>query len=95
MSENEMVRMLVSRGARVTFRATPASEQQLLEDLPAMLDTVDRWIEAGLLGGEQLNAADLMIAPSLALLTYRRELRPELEGRPAGALLDRLLPEPA
>ena len=59
-----------------------------------MLDEVDGLIDAGVLGGERLNAADMMIAPSLALLAYRRDLRPEIERRPAGALLDRLLPEP-
>jgi glutathione S-transferase len=95
MSHNATHRMLVSRvAAQLTFRATPAREQALLEGLPAMLDAVDAWIAAGVLNGEQLNAADLMIAPSLALLTYRRELRPEVEGRPAGALLERVLPEP-
>jgi hypothetical protein len=36
-----------------------------------------------------------MIAPSLALLAYRRDLRPEIESRPCGALLQRVLPEPA
>ena len=59
-----------------------------------MLDTVDDWIAAGVLNGETLNAADLMIAPSLALLTYRSDVRPGVEARPLGALVDRVLPEP-
>ena len=59
-----------------------------------MLDRVDSWIADGVLGGEQLNAADFMIAPSLALLCYRRDLRGELERRPLIRLVDRLLPEP-
>jgi hypothetical protein len=33
-----------------------------------------------------------MIAPSLALLCYRPDLRAEIEGRPALALVDRVLP---
>ena len=59
-----------------------------------MLDRVDGWIESGVLGGEQLNVADFMIVTSWALLTYRRDLTPELEGRAAMGLVDRLLPEP-
>jgi hypothetical protein len=47
------------------------------------------------LNGDELNAADFMIAPSLALLCYCRDIRPQLEGRPALGLVDRILPEPA
>jgi hypothetical protein len=46
------------------------------------------------LNGERLYAADFMIVPSLALLHYRRDLRPELEARVSMQLLDRVLPEP-
>ena len=77
------------------FRAGGRSEQELLASLPAMLDRMDGWIEAGVLNGDRLYAADYMIAPSLALLSYRRDARAEIEGRPALALLDRVLPEPA
>jgi hypothetical protein len=35
-----------------------------------------------------------MIAPSLALLSYRLDLRDEIARRPAGRLIDRVLPEP-
>ena len=67
----------------------------LARELPAQLDRIDEWVSAGVLNGDQLYAADFMIAPSLALLTYSRELRPEIERRPSLALIDRLLPEPA
>ena len=60
-----------------------------------MLDRIDGWVEAGVLNGQELNAADFMIASSLALLTYRRDLRPELERRPLIGLVDRVLPEPS
>jgi glutathione S-transferase len=79
--------------ARV-FRANRRAEGELLTELPAMLDRIDAWIEAGVLNGEELNAADYMIVTSLALLCYRPDLRPEIEGRPSVALLDRVLPEP-
>jgi hypothetical protein len=59
-----------------------------------MLDRIDAWIADGVLDAPQLNAADLIIAPSLALIAYRRDLRPQIEARPAGALLRRVLPEP-
>jgi glutathione S-transferase len=80
---------------RFVFGATAGSEPQLLAQLPAMLDRVDAWIADGVLNGEELNAADYMIAPSLALLTYPVAIRPQLEDRPLTALIDRVLPEPA
>jgi len=81
--------------ARFGFRANARAEPGLLASLPGLLDRIDGWIEAGVLDGDQLNSADFMIAPSLALLCYRRDLRGEIEGRPAIHLVDRLLPEPA
>jgi hypothetical protein len=36
-----------------------------------------------------------MVAPSLALMLYRPDVLPLLEGRAALDLVDRLLPEPA
>jgi glutathione S-transferase len=79
---------------RFVFSAGAQGESELLAALPAQLDRIDEWIEAGVLNGERLYAADLMIAPSLALLSYRRDLRPEIERRPAIRLLDRVLPDP-
>jgi glutathione S-transferase len=81
--------------ARFVFAANADAEKQLQAELPAHLDRIDRWIAEGVLNGQQLNAADLMIAPSLALLSYSRTALPEIEGRPAMALLDRVLPAPA
>jgi hypothetical protein len=60
-----------------------------------MLDTIDAWIAEGVLDGPELNAADFMIAPSLALIAYRLDLRAQIEGRPAWSWLERVLPEPA
>jgi glutathione S-transferase len=79
---------------RFVFRANPGTESELFARVPAMLDRIDAWIEAGVLNGDELNAADFSIAPCLALLDYRLDVRPEIERRPAMALLDRLLPEP-
>jgi glutathione S-transferase len=79
---------------RRVFAADAEAEQRLRARIPSMLDRVDAWIADGTLNGEQLNAADYMIAPSLALLWYVVALRPQFDSRPALALLDRVLPEP-
>jgi glutathione S-transferase len=77
------------------FAASEGAERDLLAKLPATLDQIDGWIAEGTIGGEQPNVADFMIVPSLALILYRSDLQPVFAGRPALALLDRLLPEPA
>jgi glutathione S-transferase len=77
------------------FAVSPGSEREILAEVPGLLDRVDAWIAEGVLGGEQLNAADFMVAPSLALILYRPDVEPLFEGRPALGLVDRLLPEPA
>jgi glutathione S-transferase len=95
LSRSETARRIGARMVgKFVFRAGTDQESELLTGLPAMLDRIDGWIEAGVLNGEKLYAADFAIAPNLALLSYRRDLRPEIESRPAIALLDRLLPEP-
>ncbi|HEX3324392.1 MAG TPA: glutathione S-transferase N-terminal domain-containing protein [Solirubrobacterales bacterium] len=63
-----------------------------LAELPAMLQKVDDWIAAGILNGEQLNAADFQIAPSLGLAMTIDDLRPAIEARPAGELAKRVVP---
>jgi glutathione S-transferase len=88
-------RLIVPWIGRAVFAAGGSAEGKLLDELPAMLDRIDAWIAAGVLGGEQLNAADFMVAPSLALMLYRPDMHARLEGRPALELVDRLLPEPA
>ena len=61
---------------RVVFNVGSATEQEMLGDLPGMLDRIDAWIADGVLGGPQLNAADFMVAPSLALILYRPDVEP-------------------
>ncbi len=95
LSPSETLRVLAGRNAaRMFFKTNAQSEPALLAQLPALLDRVDAWIAAGVLDGEQLNAADYMIAPSIALIAYRLDLRAQIEARPAGALVERVLPEP-
>jgi glutathione S-transferase len=63
-----------------------------LAELPALLQKVDDLIAAGVLNGEQLNAADFQIAPSIALAMTLDDLRPAIENRPASALVKRVVP---
>lgn len=73
--------------------ANDDSARSAISALPAMLDKVDAWIAAGVLNGEQLNAADFQIAPSLGLALTLDDLRPAIENRPAGALAKRVVPD--
>ncbi|HEY4428932.1 MAG TPA: hypothetical protein VGN08_12075 [Solirubrobacteraceae bacterium] len=86
-------RLIVPRILRGVFAVTPA-DTELLADLSSMLDRIDAWIACGVLGAAQLNVADFMVAPSLALILYRRDVLSMFDGRPALELVDRLLPEP-
>jgi glutathione S-transferase len=86
-------RLILPRVLRGVFASGPAAERELAE-LPPKLDRIDAWIADGTLGGAELNAADFMVAPSLALILYRSDVMPMFEGRPALELVDRLLPEP-
>ena len=61
--------------------------------LPEMLQRIDDWIAEGVLGGEELNAADFQLAPSLRLAMSLDDLRPAIESRPAGELALRVVPD--
>jgi glutathione S-transferase len=73
--------------------ATDEAVRRDLGELPAMLDRVDTWIADGVLGGDEPNAADYQIAPSLSLLMTVDELRQAIEPRPAARLALGLVPE--
>ncbi|HEX6652824.1 MAG TPA: hypothetical protein VF072_08775 [Thermoleophilaceae bacterium] len=88
-------RLVIPTLARSVFATSARPERDPAHELPAMLDRIDAWIAEGVLGGEELNAADFMIAPSLALILYRDDVTPMFEGRPALELVDRVLPTPA
>ena len=94
LARSTPVRAVAARMAGRSFRAGASNETALVAATGPLLDKVDAWIEGGVLGSHALNVADFMIAPSLALLTYRPELAGEIAARRAGALVDRLLPEP-
>lgn len=79
----------------LSARFNEANDENVRRDiaaLPNLLNRVDAWIEAGVLNGEQLNVADFQIAPSLGLAMTIDDLRPSIEGRPAGELAKRVVP---
>ncbi len=77
-------------------RRTDATDENVARDLaalPGALQRIDDWIADGVLDGEQLNAADFQIAPSLRLAMSLDDVRPAIENRPAGRLALRVVPE--
>jgi len=80
----------------LSARFNEASDENVRRDLaalPGLLDRVDAWIEAGVLGGDELGAADFQIAPSVRLAMTLGDLRPLIEPRPAGKLAMRVVPD--
>lgn len=73
-----------------------ASDENVRADLAklgGLLDRVDELIAAGTLDGEELNAADFQIAPSIRLAMTFQDLRPLIDARPAGRLARRVQPD--
>ncbi len=82
---------VVAMAARIN-EASDENVRADLEKLGGLLDRVDEMIAAGTLNGEQLNAADFQIAPTLKLAMTMQDLRPLIESRPAGELVRRVQP---
>jgi glutathione S-transferase len=61
--------------------------------LPTNLDHIDGLLEAGTIGGEELNAADFQIATSTRVVMNFPQLRPLVEGRPAAEHAMRIAPD--
>jgi glutathione S-transferase len=78
--------------ARVVSGTSEESIRNDLAALPGQLDHVDELIAAGVIGGEQPNAADFQIATSVRVLLNFPQLRPLIEDRPAGELAMRIAP---
>jgi len=82
---------LVALSARFN-EASDENARAALAKLPGLLDKVDALVESGVINGEQLNAADFQIAPSIGLAMTLDDLRPAIEDRPAAKLARRLVP---
>jgi glutathione S-transferase len=75
-------------------KASPEAARADLERLPELLDHVDGLLARGVIGGDEPNAADYQIAPSVRLLMAFDQLRPLVEARPAGAWAEKTAPDP-
>ena len=64
-----------------------------LAGLPEKIDRVDALLAEGVIGGEELNAADFQIATSVRLILAYEDLKPYLEGRPAAEHALRVVPD--
>jgi glutathione S-transferase len=83
---------IVALSARFN-EATDENVRADLAALPGMLQRIDDWINAGVLGGEPPNAADFQIATSVRLLMTLDDVRPAIQSRPAGELAMRIDPD--
>ncbi|HEX2085134.1 MAG TPA: glutathione S-transferase N-terminal domain-containing protein [Solirubrobacteraceae bacterium] len=82
--------------AMVEFRLNSVTEDAVradVEALPQHLQRVSEWIDAGVVGGEAPNAADLQIGSSLALMRTVGDLAPLIDGSRAGELAKRWFPD--
>jgi glutathione S-transferase len=77
---------VTARLMAIRNKAREESARADLAALPRQLERIEQWIEEGVLGGEQPNAADLQIGSSLRLLMSIGDVRPLIEGRPAAGL---------
>lgn len=83
---------LILMSARLN-KATDEAVRADLEALPGYLDKVDAWIEQGVLGGPERNAADFQIATSVRLLGSFDDAAPLVSGRPAERFAEEVVPE--
>jgi glutathione S-transferase len=65
-----------------------------LQRLPGQLDHVDDLLRQGVIGGDEPNAADYQLAPSVRLLLAFDQLSPLMEDRPLASWARRVAPDP-
>lgn len=74
-------------------QADDENVQTAIAALPGLLDRLDEFVLSGVIGGEEPNAADFQIAPSIRLAMTVGDLRPFIEDRPIGHAALRLVPD--
>jgi len=72
-------------------KANPNVCRADVERVPELIDHVDELIDAGVIGGDQPDAADFQIAPNVRLLMALVQLRPMIDGRPAAAFAEKVV----
>lgn len=91
-----MARVMGPVAAFYARREDARSTERIREDwaaLPGHLDHVDGLLADGVLGGEELNAADFQIGTTLRLMLACEDFRPLIEGRPGERLARRVWPD--
>jgi glutathione S-transferase len=64
-----------------------------LDELPGLLDEVDRLLEIGVIGGPELGAADFQIGSSVRMLLAMQDAGRVVAGRPAQVFARRVVPD--
>jgi glutathione S-transferase len=82
-SISKLVGPAVVWGERRLNAATDDQVRSDLEALPGLIDEIDDYIAAGVIGNEQPNAADLTVLSNVWLLRSYADLRPFLDSRPS------------
>ena len=80
---------------RIAIRLNDSTDEvvrQMFASIGPALDRIDAWMEEGVLGGEEPNAADFQIGASVALLMCFEDVRERIASRPAAKLARRLYP---
>ncbi len=73
-----------------------ASDEHVRRDLaglPGLLDEVDSLLERGVIGGQELGAADFQIGSSIRMLLAMEDVGQVVAGRPAQAFALRVVPD--
>ena len=73
-----------------------ASDEHVRRDLaglPGLLDEVDGLLERGVIGGQELGAADFQIGSSIRMLLAMEDVGQLVAGRPAQAFALRVVPD--
>jgi glutathione S-transferase len=83
----------IAKAMAARVDADEAHVRAILAGLPATLDRVDALIADRVIGGEEPNAADFQIAPSIRILAGMADLAPALAGRPCEAHARRFVPK--
>jgi glutathione S-transferase len=89
-----LVGILLTPVVPVFVRQAGASDEQVrrdLAELPGLLDKVDSLLESGVLGGEDLGAADFQIGSSVRVLVAMGDVSRLVAGRPAESFARRVV----
>jgi glutathione S-transferase len=87
--------LLLTPVVPVFVRQAGASDERVqrdLAELPGLLDKVDSLLESGVIGGEELGAADFQIGASVRVLIAMQDVSHLVAGRPAEAFARRVVP---